>query len=100
MTWHEEPGKWEPINHSCDPNTWLHGLNTYARRDIKRAGQRAQHLFPLLSFTGAIFFIPLETSEFPFSASFELHSAFPLKTQIFSFHLEASRVPNLRWFPP
>ena len=36
VTWHEEPSKWEPINHSCEPNTWLDGLNTYARRDIRR----------------------------------------------------------------
>ena len=36
VTWHEEPSKWEPINHSCDPNTWLDGLNTYARRDIRQ----------------------------------------------------------------
>lgn len=33
-TWHADPQKWEPINHSCDPNTWLFGLNTVARRSI------------------------------------------------------------------
>jgi D-alanine-D-alanine ligase-like ATP-grasp enzyme len=33
-TWHADPQKWEPINHSCDPNTWLLGLNTVARRPI------------------------------------------------------------------
>jgi len=30
----KEPEKWEPINHSCDPNTWLVGLNTYARYSV------------------------------------------------------------------
>jgi len=36
VTWPDEPSKWDPINHSCDPNTWLDGLNTYARRDVRR----------------------------------------------------------------
>ena len=30
----QEPEKWEPINHSCDPNTWLEGLNTFARYSV------------------------------------------------------------------
>jgi hypothetical protein len=30
----QEPENWEPINHSCDPNTWLVGLNTYARYSV------------------------------------------------------------------
>lgn len=33
--WSPSPSKWHPINHSCDPNTWLSGLNTTARRNIK-----------------------------------------------------------------
>lgn len=24
--WDLEPSKWRPINHSCDPNTWMQGL--------------------------------------------------------------------------
>ena len=29
-----DPEEWQPINHSCDPNAWLDGLNVVARRDI------------------------------------------------------------------
>lgn len=37
VTWSSEPNEWKPINHSCDPNTWLDGgLNTVARRGILR----------------------------------------------------------------
>lgn len=32
--WNENPENWRPINHSCDPNTWLEGLDLVARRDI------------------------------------------------------------------
>ncbi len=32
--WSANPEDWRPINHSCDPNTWLEGLNLAARRDI------------------------------------------------------------------
>lgn len=36
VTWSEDPNQWDPINHSCDPNTWLDGgLNTVARIPIK-----------------------------------------------------------------
>jgi D-alanine-D-alanine ligase len=34
VSWSHEPEQWEPINHSCDPNTWLEGLNVVARRMI------------------------------------------------------------------
>lgn len=34
VTWSPDPSAWEPINHSCDPNTWLDGLNLVARRAI------------------------------------------------------------------
>lgn len=33
-TWAPDPNDWEPINHSCDPNAWLTGLNVTARKDI------------------------------------------------------------------
>jgi len=36
VTWSDEPEDWKPINHSCDPNTWLDGLNLVARRAIAR----------------------------------------------------------------
>ena len=34
--WSPNPDDWKPINHSCDPNTWLVGLNTVARRAIAK----------------------------------------------------------------
>jgi len=33
-TWSDKPGDWKPINHSCDPNAWLQGLDMVARRPI------------------------------------------------------------------
>jgi D-alanine-D-alanine ligase len=36
VIWSEEPEEWRPINHSCDPNTWLEGLDLVARRDISQ----------------------------------------------------------------
>lgn len=32
--WSEDPQDWKPLNHSCDPNVWLDGLNVAARRDV------------------------------------------------------------------
>jgi hypothetical protein len=32
--WSEDPGEWRPLNHGCDPNTWLEGLDLVARRDV------------------------------------------------------------------
>ena len=37
--WSERPEEWKPLNHSCDPNTWLEGLNLVARRDIRRGDE-------------------------------------------------------------
>ena len=34
VTWPEDPEEWRPINHSCDPNAWLEGLDLVARRGI------------------------------------------------------------------
>lgn len=36
VMWSERPTDWRPINHSCDPNTWLVGLDMQARRDIQK----------------------------------------------------------------
>ena len=38
VSWSPDPEHWKPINHSCDPNAWLEGLNLVARRRI-RAGE-------------------------------------------------------------
>lgn len=37
--WSNNPLEWRPINHSCDPNSWLQGLDVYARRTIKKGEQ-------------------------------------------------------------
>jgi D-alanine-D-alanine ligase len=34
VMWSADPEDWRPINHACDPNTWLDGLDLVARRDI------------------------------------------------------------------
>lgn len=34
VSWSHEPEHWKPINHSCDPNAWLSGLNLVARKPI------------------------------------------------------------------
>lgn len=34
VTWSQDPEEWRPVNHSCDPNAWLDGLDVVARRDI------------------------------------------------------------------
>lgn len=38
VMWSPNPDKWTPINHSCEPNAWLTGLNVTARKSI-RAGE-------------------------------------------------------------
>eukprot|EP00198_Chlamydomonas_reinhardtii_P014346 XP_001703683.1 predicted protein [Chlamydomonas reinhardtii] len=34
VTWSDDPTSWAPLNHSCDPNCWLRGLDLVARRSI------------------------------------------------------------------
>jgi D-alanine-D-alanine ligase len=34
--WSEDPERWAPLAHSCQPNAWFQGLNTVARRPIRR----------------------------------------------------------------
>jgi D-alanine-D-alanine ligase len=34
VVWSPDPEEWRPMNHSCDPNAWLEGLNLLARRAI------------------------------------------------------------------
>jgi D-alanine-D-alanine ligase len=34
VLWSENPDDWRPLNHACDPNMWLEGLDLVARRDI------------------------------------------------------------------
>ncbi len=35
VSWSPDPEHWKPINHSCNPNAWIEGLNLVARRRIK-----------------------------------------------------------------
>jgi D-alanine-D-alanine ligase len=35
VLWSDNPDLWRPINHACDPNTWLDGLDLIARRDVQ-----------------------------------------------------------------
>ncbi|GAX84410.1 hypothetical protein CEUSTIGMA_g11832.t1, partial [Chlamydomonas eustigma] len=39
VTWSKDPEAWLPINHSCDPNAWLVGLDLVARRPITKGEQ-------------------------------------------------------------
>jgi len=34
VSWSQDPEQWKPINHSCDPNAWLVGLDLVARKEI------------------------------------------------------------------
>jgi D-alanine-D-alanine ligase-like ATP-grasp enzyme len=34
--WSEDADEWTPINHSCDPNAWMDGLDVVARRAIRK----------------------------------------------------------------
>ena len=36
VTWPEDPEDWRPINHSCNPNAWLEGLDLVARRALTK----------------------------------------------------------------
>jgi D-alanine-D-alanine ligase len=39
VMWSDEPEDWKPLNHSCDPNAWLQGLDMVARRPIQAGEQ-------------------------------------------------------------
>ena len=34
VMWSDDPEAWRPVNHGCDPNAWLCGLDLVARREI------------------------------------------------------------------
>jgi len=36
VIWSDRPEEWKPINHACDPNAWLDGLDLVARRPIAK----------------------------------------------------------------
>src|SRR5688572_23016626 len=35
VMWNRDPEDWKPINHACEPNAWLEGLDVVARRAIR-----------------------------------------------------------------
>jgi D-alanine-D-alanine ligase len=35
VMWDRDPEGWKPINHACEPNAWLEGLDVVARRAIR-----------------------------------------------------------------
>ena len=35
VMWSRDPEAWQPINHSCDPNLWLVGLDAVTRRPVE-----------------------------------------------------------------
>jgi len=35
VMWDRDPESWKPINHACEPNAWLEGLDVVARRAIR-----------------------------------------------------------------
>lgn len=39
VAWSRDPDEWRPINHSCNPNAWLEGLEVVARRQIGRGSE-------------------------------------------------------------
>ncbi|HYE94871.1 MAG TPA: SET domain-containing protein-lysine N-methyltransferase [Rubricoccaceae bacterium] len=34
VMWEQDPEAWRPVNHGCEPNAWLSGLDVVARRPI------------------------------------------------------------------
>jgi D-alanine-D-alanine ligase len=34
VMWEQDPEAWKPVNHHCDPSTWLSGLDVTARRAL------------------------------------------------------------------
>ncbi len=55
VTWSEDPEQWSPINHSCDPNTWIQGLDLVARRPITVGEEITVDYATFIAGTGASF---------------------------------------------
>lgn len=36
VIWSKDPHEWLPINHSCEPSTWVEGLNLVAKRHVRK----------------------------------------------------------------
>jgi D-alanine-D-alanine ligase-like ATP-grasp enzyme len=55
VTWSADPEQWSPINHSCDPNAWLDGLDLVARRPIDAGEEITVEYATFIAETGASF---------------------------------------------
>ncbi len=55
VTWSSDPEQWAPINHSCDPNGWLEGLDLVARRPIEAGEEITMDYATFIAETGASF---------------------------------------------
>ena len=55
VAWSSDPEQWTPINHSCDPNAWIEGLDLVARRPIEAGEQITVEYATFLAGTGESF---------------------------------------------
>ncbi len=55
VTWSSDPEQWSPINHSCDPNAWIEGLDLVARRGIEAGEEITVEYATFIAGTGASF---------------------------------------------
>lgn len=55
VTWSSDPEQWSPINHSCDPNAWIEGLDLVARRPIEPGDEITVEYATFIGGTGASF---------------------------------------------
>jgi D-alanine-D-alanine ligase len=55
VTWSSDPAQWSPINHSCNPNAWLEGLDLVARRPIEPGEEITVEYATFIAGTGASF---------------------------------------------
>jgi len=55
VTWSSDPEQWAPINHSCDPNAWIEGLDLVARRAISAGEEITVEYATFVAGTGASF---------------------------------------------
>jgi D-alanine-D-alanine ligase-like ATP-grasp enzyme len=55
VTWSADPARWAPINHSCDPNAWLQGLDLVARTAIESGEEITIDYGTFVAETGASF---------------------------------------------
>jgi len=55
VTWSSDPEQWSPINHSCDPNAWIEGLDLVARRPIEAGEEITVEYATFIAGTGDSF---------------------------------------------